>query len=226
MLTEHGLASQVAGRLEIIALKLESPLIQVPQAGLRCADLTFLYADAEDDMIFRYRLLLIRFQDWIGWIGSNIKPYLRPRIEQFFRNIPVLRAAYEQRDWLENELVKSQVLLSRALEGRLQIGPFFHYNSSFDPQEVMRRHAVRGLGATPGYLTNFLGVLIDPKFFPDILQGRAGEVEDIPIPANWHADIAEWGAALRAVDLACDRFTVIELGCGWGCWMNNTGVAA
>jgi hypothetical protein len=38
--------------------------------------------------------------------------------------------------------------------------------------------------------------------------------------------MAEWGAALRAVDLACDNFTMIELGCGWGCWMNNTGVAA
>ena len=32
--------------------------------------------------------------------------------------------------------------------------------------------------------------------------------------------------ALRAVELAQDRFTMIELGCGWGCWMNNTGVAA
>jgi hypothetical protein len=40
-----------------------------------------------------------------------------------------------------------------------------------------------------------------------------------------HAHISEWGAALRAVDLARDRFTAIELGCGWGCWMNNTGVA-
>jgi FkbM family methyltransferase len=59
-----------------------------------------------------------------------------------------------------------------------------------------------------------------------ILQGRAGEVEGIPIPANWHADVAEWGAALRTVDLARNSFTVVELGCGWGCWMNNTGVAA
>ena len=38
--------------------------------------------------------------------------------------------------------------------------------------------------------------------------------------------MAEWGAALRAVDLARGQFTVIELGCGWGCWMNNAGVAA
>ena len=48
----------------------------------------------------------------------------------------------------------------------------------------------------------------------------------MPIPANWHADIAEWAAALRAVELAPGGFTVIELGCGWGCWMNNAGAAA
>ena len=51
-------------------------------------------------------------------------------------------------------------------------------------------------------------------------------MEGVPIPANWHADIAEWAAALRAVDLANNTFRMAELGCGWGCWMNNAGVAA
>jgi hypothetical protein len=106
------------------------------------------------------------------------------------------------------------------------MSPFFHYNATFDPEEVMRRHAVVNLRPREGYLINFLGVAIDPKFFPLILQDRANQVEDIPIPANWHADIAEWGAALRAVDLSGSSFTVMELGCGWGCWINNTGVAA
>jgi len=106
------------------------------------------------------------------------------------------------------------------------MSPFFHYNSNFDAQSVMKKHAVVNLEPNPKYLTNFLGVMIDPKFFPGILDGRAGQVEPIPIPANWHADIAEWGAALRAVDLSGPSFTVMELGCGWGCWLNNTGVAA
>jgi FkbM family methyltransferase len=48
----------------------------------------------------------------------------------------------------------------------------------------------------------------------------------LPIPANWHADMAEFAGVLRAVDLTRDRFTMIELGCGWGCWMVNSGVAA
>ena len=108
----------------------------------------------------------------------------------------------------------------------MQQSPFYHYNACFDAEAVMRRHAVTGLQPEPGFLTNFLGVMIDPKFFPTILNDRAGQVEDVPIPANWHADIAEWAGALRAVDLSTKNFTVVELGCGWGCWLNNTGVAA
>ncbi len=104
--------------------------------------------------------------------------------------------------------------------------PFDHYNHLFDPLEVIARHAAPDLQPVPHRLTNFLGVRIDPEYLPSVLAGRAGQVEGLPIPANWHADIAEWGAALRAVDLARERFTMIELGCGWGCWMNNTGVAA
>jgi len=104
--------------------------------------------------------------------------------------------------------------------------PYFHYASTFDALGTIRRHAAPGLQQRPGYLVNFLGVAIDPKFFPSLLQDRAGEVEGVPIPCNWHADIAEWAAALRAVELSGSRFVVAELGCGWGCWMNNTGVAA
>ncbi len=104
--------------------------------------------------------------------------------------------------------------------------PFFHYHASFDALGVIQRHAVPDLQPCPGYLRNFLGVLVDARMLPASLGSRAGQVEAVPIPANWHADIAEWAAALRAVDLAHDSFTMIELGCGWGCWMNNAGAAA
>jgi hypothetical protein len=123
-----------------------------------------------------------------------------------------------ERDHLLGEAAKHSLLR--------QNSPFFHYNTIFDPIAVIRRHAAPGLQPSPGYLTNYLGVRTDPKFFPTLLQDRAGEVEDVPIPGNWHADIAEWGAVLRAVELARDSFTIIELGCGWGCWLNNAGVAA
>lgn len=104
--------------------------------------------------------------------------------------------------------------------------PFYHYSATFDAVRLMCRYAADTPRVRPGYLVNFLGVAIDPKFFPALLEGRAGTIEAIPTPANWHADIAEWGAALRAVDLSGETFVAVELGCGWGCWMNNTGVAA
>lgn len=134
----------------------------------------------------------------------------------------------EERDVLvaqRDALLAERDALSTQL-GQVRSSPFFHYNASFDAEAIIRRHAVPNLTATPGYLTNFLGVRIDPKFLPQILTDRAGEVEGIPIPANWHADIAEFAAALRAVELANERFTIVELGCGWGCWLNNAGTAA
>ncbi len=143
--------------------------------------------------------------------------------------IPAIRRLHDSRNTLlaERDALAAQLAATETPRSdTAPTSPFFHYNASFDAQEVMRRHAVSEAKAWPGFLTNFLGVAIDPKFFPTILDSRAGQVEGVPIPANWHADIAEWGAALRAVDLAQHGFTMIELGCGWGCWMNNTGVAA
>ena len=135
--------------------------------------------------------------------------------------LPPVRRLHDSRTAL---LIERDRLVARLASGG--VSPFFHYHARFDPEEVVRRHAVAGLRPDSLRLTNFLGVRIDPKFFPTILDGKAGTVEPVPIPANWHADVAEWGAALRAVDLARERFTVVELGCGWGCWLNNTGVAA
>jgi len=145
--------------------------------------------------------------------------------------IPAIRGLYDarnvllgQRDALSAELDACRKQL--AARGEDVASPFWHYHACFDAESAIRRHAAPGLQPHPGYLTNFLGVLIDPKFFPSILAGHAGQIEPVPIPANWHADIAEWAGALRAVELAPGDFTMIELGCGWGCWMNNTGVAA
>lgn len=143
-------------------------------------------------------------------------------------HIPSVR---RMRDGLEAHVEGLKTQLREANENLHQAknsptSPFFHYASAFDAIEIMHRYAVKDPVASPDHLTNFLGVKTAPDFFPGILDGRGGEVEGIPIPANWHADIAEWAAALRAVDLSGEKFRVIELGCGWGCWLNNTGLAA
>jgi hypothetical protein len=103
---------------------------------------------------------------------------------------------------------------------------YYFYSASFDPIYLIRLNALKNQTATQDYFTNAFGVLIRPEYFPTILQGTQGTVEEIPIPANWHADIAEFGAAFRAVELSGETFTMIELGCGWGCWMNITGKVA
>ncbi|WP_185983817.1 class I SAM-dependent methyltransferase [Aureimonas mangrovi] len=104
--------------------------------------------------------------------------------------------------------------------------PFEHYNAAFDPIALIQKYEKQDRVAAGGLLTNFLGVRIDPAAFGGLLAGHEGSVEPLPIPANWHADIAEWGAALRAVDHAKGLFRMVELGCGWGCWLNNAGAAA
>ena len=189
-----------------------------------------------------------RDANWLDCAGfvitkrMNILRSLALSVPQLRRLQEARNTLLDQRDGLAYRLAASETQ-SRALaqdlretNQRLQesekqryalVGsPFSHYNKAFDPIEVMRRHAAANLTPSARHLTNFLGVRIDPKFYPPALSDRAGQIEAIPIPSNWHADIAEWGAALRAVDLARDEFTMIELGCGWGCWMNNTGVAA
>ena len=103
---------------------------------------------------------------------------------------------------------------------------FMGYTASFDPCGVIRAHAVGGLQPREGRLTNFLGTVVDPAYFGMATHRQTGTVEEVPIPGNWHACVAEWGACLRALDLASDSFTVVELGCGWACWLNNLAVAA
>ncbi|HEY4254598.1 MAG TPA: hypothetical protein VGM87_25570 [Roseomonas sp.] len=139
--------------------------------------------------------------------------------------VPQIRDLHQSRRRL---LAEREALLNRlsntGTDSRGNV--FFHYHSPFDLEALLRRHALPHPEARPGYLVNFLGAAIDPKFLPEVLRDRAGSVEGPPIPSNWHSDIAEWGAVLRAVDLARGSFTVIELGCGWGCWLVNSGVAA
>jgi hypothetical protein len=102
----------------------------------------------------------------------------------------------------------------------------YHYYCEFDALELIRKYHVWDQAPEPGIIKNFLGVRVRPVVHPDILQPCTGTVEGLPIPGNWHADIAEWAAALKSVEAAGDTYCMLELGCGWGCWMTNMGVAA
>ncbi|OLL30303.1 FkbM family methyltransferase [Burkholderia sp. SRS-W-2-2016] len=151
------------------------------------------------------------------------------------RSIAPIRNLHDSRNALAIALQVAEVRARNAEErarnlesqgGSMSGSPFFAYFTNFDALACMRRHEVHDRTPTAGFQTNWLGVLVDTKFFP-FLADEGGKLDQFPLPANWHADIAEWASALHAVELARpDSFTMIELGCGWGCWMNNTGVAA
>lgn len=106
------------------------------------------------------------------------------------------------------------------------MSPFVHFHARVPAVEIVRSHEDRGRKAREGYRVNYFGVAIPDVVLPQGARDIVPPVEVDPLPANWHADTAEFAAALRAVDLAKDTFTMIELGCGWGCWMNITGLCA
>lgn len=121
----------------------------------------------------------------------------------------------------------------RAMAGTPAVQPtpsptnaLFNYYCEFDAVGLMRAFEAKNVTPEPGYIANFLGLMIEPRVMPSILQPMVGKVEGFPWPGNWHADIAEWAAALRSVEQANGTYRIVELGCGWGCWLNNMGVAA
>jgi hypothetical protein len=102
----------------------------------------------------------------------------------------------------------------------------YHYHCEFDAVNVIAHFTRDDLKPTAGVLTNFIGTRIKPQIHPEVLEKLAGKLEGPPDPGNWHADIAEWAAALRSVRQAKGTYRIVELGCGWGCWLVNMGVAA
>ncbi len=92
--------------------------------------------------------------------------------------------------------------------------PFWHYSSIYDAEALVNKFEDKQREAVPDRLVNYLGAVINPRFLPHVLPDCAGKVEGPPAPNNWHSEIAEFAAVLRAVDQAVGSFTVIELGCG------------
>jgi FkbM family methyltransferase len=159
----------------------------------------------KEDVIWGYRICLDR------------EPESESVVQEWMR-------VAENRRYLAQAMINSDEYRSKF--GASSQSPFWHYHGSFNPLPVIEKFAKKNIKPSPVHVTNFLGVKIRPEFFPKILSGEAGKVQPLPIPANWHSDIAEWGSCLRSIDLSGDRFVMLELGCGWGCWMNNLGVAA
>lgn len=125
-----------------------------------------------------------------------------------------------------NILVNSRPATTNTENEVARDSPLFQYYCEFPAEALIREHASQGATENPNVFTNFLGVKVAPEIMPSILGPRVGQKEGLPFPGNWHADIAEWAAALLSVREAKGTYRIIEVGCGWGCWLNNMGVAA
>jgi hypothetical protein len=145
---------------------------------------------------------------------------LRETVVALEQRVSILRAKLKQGS-AEFSRLQQELAVTRHVD----CSPFAHVNTSVDVRGIVARHENPDRKAKPGHLVNYVGVALNTNFVP-VISDRDGQVEDVPIPANWHADTAEWAAALRAVELAQGTFTMAELGCGWGAWMNITGAAA
>lgn len=110
--------------------------------------------------------------------------------------------------------------------GQKMGNPFYCYNTSIDALGIIANNEDKQRKSRPNHKVNFFGVAIPNRVLPEEMLAGIADVEAAIKPANWHADIAEFAAALQSVEQASDTFTMIELGCGWGCWMSITGVAA
>jgi FkbM family methyltransferase len=100
---------------------------------------------------------------------------------------------------------------------------FFRYTSSFDPIDIILQFENPRRKTIPGYLVNFMGVGFPHSSLPIV---NPTDQEALPIPANWHTDLAELGSALHVVSQCVETFTMVELGSGIGVWSNICGRAA
>jgi FkbM family methyltransferase len=115
---------------------------------------------------------------------------------------------------------------SPEFQGRVRRTPFDFFHSTVDAVALVRAFEDPNRAPRAGFAVNYFGLAIPRDVLPASVRGTVPDVEADPLPSNWHADTSEFAAALRAVDRARDRFVVVELGCGWGCWMGITGVSA
>jgi len=79
--------------------------------------------------------------------------------------------------------------------------------------------------AQPGFVVDFLGCRTRVDYVAATLP-LGGTVQGLPIPNDWHAELAEWLPLLRAVRAARGSFRILELGMGWAPWLVAGGALA
>ncbi len=83
-----------------------------------------------------------------------------------------------------------------------------------------------GLAPKEGFITDFLGARTRCTSLADCQRVSGGTVLDIPVPGDYHAEAVEYIGLLKSVVAASAKYTVLELGAGWGPWLVSGALAA
>ncbi len=85
--------------------------------------------------------------------------------------------------------------------------------------QVIERFGLWKGMVAPGFAVNFLGVKTRTCFYPPGLFSHPQEQFVTSEPPPIDEEYFEWITVLESVAAARDRFTMLELGAGWGRWM-------
>jgi FkbM family methyltransferase len=80
--------------------------------------------------------------------------------------------------------------------------------------------------AEAGFVVDFLGGRTRVTSLWNDARKLDGQVLGLPVPADYHAEAAEWVGLLKSVQSARDRWVGMELGAGLGPWLVAGGNAA
>ncbi|MEE8361839.1 MAG: FkbM family methyltransferase, partial [Gemmatimonadales bacterium] len=116
----------------------------------------------------------------------------------------------------------------RAQQGSAEVHPLQRYPGYTDRDlEIFKKFVVSPGTPEPGFITDSLGVRTRVTALPDSIHRRAGETIGLPVPEDtYHAEAIEYIGLLKSVAAARHRYTVLELGAGWGPWLVAGAVAA
>ena len=78
----------------------------------------------------------------------------------------------------------------------------------------------------PGFIVDFLGSRIRVSSVWKGARELDGQVLDVPIPSDFHAEAIEWIGLLKAVRSSHGQYVAMELGAGFGPWIVAGALAA
>lgn len=91
---------------------------------------------------------------------------------------------------------------------------------------IIREFANSRAQPKPGFLTDFLGCRIRTTSVWKQARTLDGQLLEIPVPGDFHAEAIEWIGLLKAVRGAKEKYVAMELGAGFGPWTIAGAVAA